>query len=308
MFLKQKSFKKFLVTTATAAMLATAVVPTASASTHTFSDVPEFYQDAVSYLIEKDITNGIGNEKFGTEDQIKRADAALMIARALGLESHGAPDSGFEDVPEYAKNAVDMLKFLGIVNGKSETSFGGYDSLTRAEMAKMIAGTFDEIPVEGPAHPFVDVEPIYNDYVQALYHAGITNGTGATTFGSNDFTTRGQFAIFLAEAKQLAEHAPEVVVYDLTGEVQGQELIIRGNAEEIEKVKIDIQTGNEVISLETNVVNNQFTVTTTLPENGIDSVTVLDMKGNVLYEGVPQEAEVSAASINRTFNFVEVKK
>ena len=206
MFLKQKSFKKFLVTTATAAMLATAVVPTASASTHTFSDVPEFYQDAVSYLIEKDITNGIGNEKFGTEDQIKRADAALMIARALGLESHGAPDSGFEDVPEYAKNAVDMLKFLGVVNGKSETSFGGYDSLTRVEMAKMIAGTFDEIPVEGPAHPFVDVDSIYNDYVQALYHAGITNGTGATTYGSNDFTTRGQFAIFLAEAKQLAEH------------------------------------------------------------------------------------------------------
>ena len=308
MVLKQKSLRKFLVTAATATMLATAVVPAASASTQSFSDVPKFYQDAVSYLVEKDITNGIGDGKFGTEDRIKRADAALMIARSMGLENYGAPDSGFEDVPEYAEKAVNVLKDLGIVNGKSATSFGGYDLLTRAEMAKMIALTFDEIPVEGPAHPFVDVDPIYNDYVQALFNAEITNGTGETTFGSNEWSTRGQFAIFLAEAKQLAEYAPDVLVYDLSGEVNNQELTITGNAEEIDKVIIEIPNGDETISLEADVINNQFSITTTLPENGVKSVTVLDTKGNVLYEGVPEEAEVSAASFNGNVKFNFTKK
>ena len=85
---------------------------------------------------------------YGTDHQIKRADAALMIAKALGLENYGAPDSGFEDVPDYAAKAVNVLKDLGIVHGKSATSFGGLDPLTRAEMAKMIALTF-KIPVEG---------------------------------------------------------------------------------------------------------------------------------------------------------------
>ena len=119
MFLKQKSLKKFLTTAAVAAVVTTGFVPSASASSNHFSDVPEFYQESVNYLVENKITNGIGNGMFGTDQPIIRSHAALMIARAMGLEKFSAPDSGFEDVPEYAENAVNVLTFLGIVNGKA---------------------------------------------------------------------------------------------------------------------------------------------------------------------------------------------
>ena len=92
--------------------------------------------------------------------------------------------------------------------------------------------------------------------------------------------------------------------------MQGQELTIRGNSEEIDKVVIEISNGENTTSLEADVINNQFTVTTTFPENGIKSVIVYDTEGNVLYEGVPEEAEVSAASFDGKvkFNLVDVTK
>ena len=294
-------------TAATTAMLATAVIPAASASTHSFSDVPEFYQGAVDYLVEHEITNGIGNDMFGTDEHILRAHAALMIARALGLEKFGAPDSGFEDVPDYAENAVNVLTFLGIVDGKSEDSFGALDYLTRSETAKLIALTYD-IPAKGNAHPFVDVSPVYNDYVQALYDAGITNGTGETTFGSDQFITRGQFAIFLSKAEQVEIVTPDVLVHQLSGVINPDNTVtITGKAEEIEKVIIMLPNGDSEIKIEAPVINGEFTVTTQIPDEGISIVTVLNTDGTILFEGVRDVSEVSIASVGE-FTFKDITK
>ena len=299
MAFKQNSFRKFLASAATATIVATAIVPAASASSTQFSDVPDFYQDAVDYLVENEITVGIGDGLYGTDHHIKRADAALMIAKALGLENYGAPDSGFEDVPDYAAKAINVLKDLEIVHGKSATSFGASDPLTRSEMAKMIALTF-KIPVEGKAHPFVDVNPIYKDYVQALYNAGITVGTGETTYGANDLTTRGQFAIFLAKAKQFEMVIPDVLVSDLVGVINTDNTVtITGNASEVDKVTVVLPNGNDEIVLEALVVDGKFSVTTEIPKAGIDKISVLDAEGNILYEGIRYEAEVNVAEIGQ---------
>jgi len=297
----QKCVRKFIASAATAAIIASSIVPAASASSNKFSDVPEFYQDAVDYLVSNEILNGIGDGKFGTDYHIKRADAALMLTRALGYENYKAPDSGFEDVPEYAQNAVNVLKDLGIVSGKSATSFGAHDPLTRSEMAKMIALTFD-IPVAGEAHPFQDVNPIYTDYVQALYNAGITNGTGETTYGANDLTTRGQFAIFLAKANQYERNVPDVLVSDLSGTInEDQSVTITGQASEIEKVIVVIPTNESEISIEAEVVNGYFSVTTDMPAANIHTIIVKDEEGNVLYEGIREEAQVKSAAYGQIY-------
>ena len=297
MSVKPNSLRTFLASAATATIVATAIVPAASAASAHFTDVPEFYQNAVDYLVEKEITNGIGDGRYGTDQQIRRADAALMIARALGFENYGAPDSGFEDVPDYAANAVNVLKDLEIVNGKSATSFGALDPLTRSEMAKMIALAF-EIPVEGEAHPFIDVDPHFSDYVQALYNEGITNGTGETTFGSNDLTTRGQFAIFLSKAEQFEIVVPDVLVSDLSGIINDDNTVtITGKASEVDKVTVVLPNGEDEIVLEALVIDGEFSVTTEIPAAGIDKISVLDAEGNILYEGVRDEAEVSTAGI-----------
>ena len=307
MLLKQKSLKKFLTSAAVAVVVTTGVVPSASASSKYFSDVPEFYQESVNYLVESKITNGIGDGMFGTDQPIIRSHAALMIARAMGLENFRAPNSGFEDVPDYAQNAVNVLTFLGIVNGKSETSFGAMDHLTRSEMAKIIALTY-EIPVMGSPHPFVDVSPVYNDYVQALYHAGITDGTGATTYGSDQLITRGQFAVFLSRAEQLEISVPEAHVHQIFGVINNNNTVtIMGKAEDIDKVTILLQNGDEEIRFEAPVVNGEFSVTTQTPNKGISTISIQDENGNILYEGIREEAEVSIASIG-TFTFKDITK
>ncbi|MFL8939032.1 S-layer homology domain-containing protein [Rossellomorea oryzaecorticis] len=187
-----KRLRKFLSAAAIAATI-TAAVPTASA--FTFKDVSVRYELAVDYLVREDITNGLSESKFGITEQIKRADAAVMIARALNLLGEQAPDAGFNDVPERAKDAVNILKQQGIINGKTSTRFGADDTLTRGEMAIIIARAYQ---LKGEAGvPFVDVNNRYMPFVKALIANDITQGKTATLFGTDQEITRGEFALFI---------------------------------------------------------------------------------------------------------------
>ncbi|MDX8346149.1 S-layer homology domain-containing protein [Rossellomorea sp. YZS02] len=184
--------RKILAATATVAVIS-ATAPTASA--FTFKDVSVKYELAVDYLVKENITNGLSESSFGITQQIKRADAAVMIARALNLVGEEAPDAGFNDVPVRAQSAVDILKNHGIINGKTSTSFGSNDTLTRGEMAIIIARAYQ---LKGDAEmPFTDVNSRYMEYVKALIANGITQGKTDTLFGTDEQITRGEFALFI---------------------------------------------------------------------------------------------------------------
>jgi Bacterial Ig-like domain (group 2)/S-layer homology domain len=191
-----KRIRKFMSVAATAAIL-TAAAPTASA--FTFKDVSVRYELAVDYLVREDITNGLSESTFGITEQIKRADAAVMIARALNLLGEEAPDAGFTDVPARAKKAVNTLKERGIINGKTSTRFGSDDTLTRGEMAIIVARAYQ---LKGEANvPFVDVNNRYMEYVKALIANDITQGKSETLFGTDQQITRGEFALFIFRAE-----------------------------------------------------------------------------------------------------------
>ena len=88
MGLKFKSIKKFFAATVTASIVATAIVPAASASSVTdYTDVSDRYKEAVRYLVDNEISNGLTESQFGTDESIKRADAAVWVVRALGFEN-----------------------------------------------------------------------------------------------------------------------------------------------------------------------------------------------------------------------------
>src|SRR5690606_8014974 len=116
------------------------------------------------------ITEGETETKFGTQNSIKRQDAAVMIARTLGYKSNGDyADSGFTDVPANIKWTVDALKEAGIVDGKSKTKFGSTDFLTRNETAKImtLAAGFD-VDDSIKKTKFTDVNERFAKYVDAL--------------------------------------------------------------------------------------------------------------------------------------------
>lgn len=191
-----KSYRKFVATAATATLVATAVSPAAAAG---FSDVSDKYKEAVDFVVSKGV-NGTTSSTFGTSETISRVDAAVMLAKVLGLDTENAPAAGFTDVPARAQGAVNALKAEGITNGKTTTTFGATDKITRGELAVWIQKGFD---LEGTADVnFTDVSDKYAAAVSALVANEITSGTSATTFGTTANAKRGDFALFLHRAAE----------------------------------------------------------------------------------------------------------
>ncbi len=191
---------RFMATAITATAVATALaVPSASADSSKFTDVSERYSDAVNFLWANNVTHGVSDTKFDTMSQVKRADAAIFIAKVMGFEPGGAyKDSGFTDVPKNAKWAVDALAENGIVNGKSTTKFGASEHLTRGEAAAMIVKAAKiEADNTLTETQFTDVNKRLAPFVQALVDEKIAIGKDSKTFGTSMPVTRGELAIFL---------------------------------------------------------------------------------------------------------------
>ena len=107
-----------------------------------FSDVPSdaWYASYVKSAVSSGIINGVSDNIFGAGLELTRADMAVIISRALKLEAEtdGEVFNDDSDIPDYAKEAVYILKANGIISGNG----GNYEperSLTRAECAKIIS-------------------------------------------------------------------------------------------------------------------------------------------------------------------------
>ncbi|RNF39970.1 S-layer homology domain-containing protein, partial [Planococcus salinus] len=208
-----KSYKKFVATAATATLVASAVAPSALAdevSTAAFTDVASQYETAVEYVVSNNIAKGFSDTQFGVNAQIKRGDAAVMIAQAAGLMNEDAPVSGFSDVPERGQLAVNSLKAAGVVNGKSATEFDFHSPITRGEAALMLSRAY-ELTAETADIPFTDVIGTrYDDAVAALVENEVTDGISATQFGTYQNIKRGDFARFLYRLAEEDTEAPKL--------------------------------------------------------------------------------------------------
>lgn len=221
----KSSFNKYLTTSATAALVAAAFVPAASAATedtttttdstatqdtttqtpvettpvvttpvHTFTDVSARYDEAVSFLYSNKIVNGKTTTKFGTQENITRGDAAVILAGALGLDTENAEDAGFTDLNDRVRGSVNALAEVGIV--ALADKYNPSEQLSRGAMAKFLVLGYGLEGYEVET-PFVDAKGVFTDYIEALYGTGITSGKTETTFGTHLDITRGEFANLL---------------------------------------------------------------------------------------------------------------
>lgn len=197
--------RKFLASSITAAAIAVSMVSVVSAKENTnFKDVAPQYKTAVDYLVSNGFTKGFTSTQFGTDQNIKRADAAVLVAKAMGYSEKGSyTDAGFKDVPSRAKWAVNALVEAKVVSGKTATSFGSEDILTRSETAKMLANAGQlEMDDSVSKTDFKDVNSRFAKYVNALVKSEITQGKTKTNFGATDAVKRGELALFLQRGKE----------------------------------------------------------------------------------------------------------
>ncbi len=166
-----------------------------------FTDVPAnaYYEDAVKWAVENDITSGTSATKFSPNSSCTRGQIVTFLWRAAGEPEPTGSSAQFTDVKsgEYYEKAVQWAVEKGVTSGTSATTFSPNAACTRAQ-----AVTFQWRAAGEPtasASSFTDVKSgaFYEDAVAWAMEKGVTSGTSATKFSPSNTCTRAQIVSFL---------------------------------------------------------------------------------------------------------------
>lgn len=114
-----------------------------------FTDVPNtgaYYSDIQKAMAAGYVT-GYSDGTFRPTEQVSRQEAAVMLFRLfqLNASTSSTTPKDAEDLPSWSKEAVLSLFGEGYLNGYSDGSFKGTNSVTRAEALRMIEMLAGEI-------------------------------------------------------------------------------------------------------------------------------------------------------------------
>ncbi|MFC5541180.1 S-layer homology domain-containing protein [Ureibacillus suwonensis] len=217
-------------TMTTAAVVA--IAPAQADAAKSFSDLTpaNVHYDNVMNLVERGVITGYPDGTFKPNQSISRAHAAKIIAKALGLDTKNVKNPNFKDIPtNYAYyGEIAALANAGIINGYPDGTFKPNATLTRGQMAKIIARAFE---LTGNANnlPFKDIaNSEYKEYIAALYANKVTTGTTPTTYSPVNPVTRGQLASFVVRAEEAKGTVVETVA-----EIKDGKLVTKNGTFEI---------------------------------------------------------------------------
>jgi hypothetical protein len=115
---------------------------TVLSSTKTFDDVSKHWAKAdIELMANKLIVKGATDTSFAPESNITRAEFTALLVRALGLTSD-ATSATFTDIKssDWFAGSVGAAVKAKLVSGFEDNSFKPNDTITREQMAVMIAG------------------------------------------------------------------------------------------------------------------------------------------------------------------------
>lgn len=164
---------------------------------------------AIEVVAAKGAIIGKAEGEFAPDDKVTRAEFAKMLILALDLDKNGAKES-FSDVnaSDWFAPYVAAAAELKIINGRSATKFDPKATITRAEMATMIAralkvnGASDVADVEAALKVFSDAGKISASLKEGVAFAAsneIVVGSNGK-FGPNNNATRAEAAVIIYRA------------------------------------------------------------------------------------------------------------
>ncbi|HWK22335.1 MAG TPA: S-layer homology domain-containing protein [Ureibacillus sp.] len=196
-------------------ILAFSIIPFNSSAATTFKDVPNShsYYKQISYLVENGFVSGYNDGTFKPENKLTRAHAALIIAKAMGLDLNNVQNPGYTDVPSshpYYKQ-IATISNAGVMGGKENNKFDPNGNVTRGQMAVILTNAYNLAGISSKQFKDVTSSHWAYKFVQALANNNVTSGYSDGTFKPNGQITRAHFAVFLYSA--LGTKGPKMEVH-----------------------------------------------------------------------------------------------
>lgn len=114
-----------------------------------FADVAESDWSAafINALYKAGIITGVDAENFGKSGVLKRCDLAVILQRLIEAQNITLTENenveqfaDYDDIPDYAKEAVSLMQKAGIMDGVGNNCFNPNGTVTRAAAVKVIYG------------------------------------------------------------------------------------------------------------------------------------------------------------------------
>jgi len=161
-----------------------------------FSDVTAnaYYAAPVTWAIKKEITNGVGNNKFAPGTDCSHMQILTMLWRAAGetVSTSEAPVS----VASYYQEAANWAYEKEMIDG----NFDPNKPCTRADAVNYIWQAFDKPSAEDSTFTDVPASAAYAKAVDWAVGKGVTTGVGNNKFNPDKVCSRSEIVTFLFRA------------------------------------------------------------------------------------------------------------
>lgn len=301
---KQNKGRKFFAASATAALVASAIVPVASAAqVNDYNKISGYAKEAVQSLVDAGVIQGDTNGNFNPLNTVTRAQAAEIFTKALELEADG--DVNFSDVKKGAwyYNSIAAVVANGIFEGVSAKEFAPNKSLTRSEAAKVLVDAFGLEGSESLSQ-FADasqVKPWAKDALETAVANGIFTGSeenGKLNLKPNAAITRQDFAVVFARTLDLAVETVDASVKAINNTTV--EVTFDEEVDNVEALKFKIE-GLEVKNAAVKQTNKKVVVLTTEAQTA-DKEYVVTLDGEEIGKFKGIEAVVPKSIVLKTTN------
>lgn len=299
---KQNKGRKFFATTATAALVASAIVPVASAAE--FQDaasISSWAKEAVQFLTDKGYIQGDEKGNFNPAGTLTRAEAAEILSKALDLKASGTED--FSDVSEndWFYNAVLATSpelFDGMGNGKFEPKA----QLTREQAAKVIVQGY-QLTGKADLSQFADASKASKwavSYLETAVENGVINGKGSL-LAPQDKISREEFATMVKRTIDAVQEVTPAV--EAVKGLNAKELEVKFNtAVDAKDAAITTKYAVEGVAI-TNAVVSEDGMTVTLTTD--KEVKLTNGKVTVKPIKTKADAKVLTEEFNKLITFAD---
>ncbi|WP_252503828.1 S-layer homology domain-containing protein [Sporosarcina sp. Marseille-Q4943] len=302
-----KKYRNFMIGAASAALVATAVAPVASAAQ--FTDVKEdsTHAPAINALVEAGVINGYTDGTFQPNKTLTRSDVVKMMGKWLVSLGYEVP-TDYKTNPRFkdhtSKTNDELLKYAalvkdnGVFNGYPDGTLGaGYD-ITRENMAIVLVRAYDaihktdlvtlvkETEFDKDVTDLAKAKAEARPYIDVLDYFDITNPV-APQFNPKNTTTRGQFASFL--------YKTSIVELEAEVDTEAPKLVYDG-----EKT-LNVEYGAEFTAPKvtaTDNVDEEIEVTSVITNEAGERLTAIDTK-------VPGTYKVTYSAVDAAGNNAE---